>query len=92
MARVETSPGFSGFTGISLSWDIAPTNVGVGFRTDAHVIDKSAYSTKMEGGVQWRRWVVDLEVKWDSTLTIGVDISTEQMGSEKLYIAGNWYE
>jgi RHS repeat-associated protein len=92
MARVETSPGFSGFTGIPLSWDIGPTNVGVGFRTDPHVINKSAYSTKMEGGVQWRRWIVDLEVKWDSTLTIGVDISTKQMGSEKLYIEGNWYE
>jgi RHS repeat-associated protein len=92
MARVETSPGFSGFTGIPLSANIGGTTLGLGFRTDAHVINKSAFSTKLENGVQWKKWVVDLEVRWDSTFTFGADVYTKQMGSEKLYIEGNWYE
>lgn len=91
-ARVEQEPGFSGFTGVPTTVVIAGNTVGVGTRSEAHVVDKSAFQTKTVNGVQMKRWIVDLTVKFDVTLTIIVDLKTRKLGAISQHLKGDWYE
>ncbi|MCK9589568.1 MAG: hypothetical protein M0Q93_09435 [Terrimicrobiaceae bacterium] len=85
--------GFTGFTGLPTTIDIGGVTLGFGFHTDAVYYNRSSLNTRTdENNIQWKQYVVDLEVKYKKTLTIGIDVTSEWMGSDSCYIEGEWYE
>jgi RHS repeat-associated protein len=84
--------GFTGFTGIPLTVEIGGVNLGIGFRIDAIYNNTSSLTTEMRNGIQWKRYDVQLEVKFKKTLTIGVDVTSEWMTPINFSKLGHWYE
>jgi RHS repeat-associated protein len=90
--RIETSPGSSGFTGIPLTAEIGGVELGLGAYLNARPINRSNFESEMRDGIQWKRWIVDLEVKFTVDLVVGVPINSRDFGSATKYVAGDWYE
>lgn len=67
MAKITpdtANDGFTGFLGIPLTVEIGGVTVGIGSRVDAIYNNTSSLTTEMRNGVQWKKYVVELEVKF----------------------------
>ncbi|MFA7345746.1 MAG: RHS repeat-associated core domain-containing protein, partial [Terrimicrobiaceae bacterium] len=89
---INDQPGFAGWTGVGLEMEIAGVKIGVGVLAEAKIIDNSNMETKMEGGVQWKRWQVDQQVQvWKKIMLLG-QLYSEFVAGDDNTATGEWYE
>ena len=80
-----------GFTGdLPANGSYEDNNVGVKFT--AKPFNRSGYNTKVENGVQWKQWNLDLQVEIWKTESAGSSSTIKVAESSRLIQIGHWYE